>query len=254
MGGFEQRQVIGYKDLPDLQRRAATIMYSMPKSLLTLPPIVESTLPVRLGPTAARAHAEMKKYLRTRIVSGEITAANGLVKLLRLQQITSGYLPDENGSLRCIGNEKHDALVEQLDSMPRDARVVVFSRFTHDVRQIIDAAREDHRHAFELSGEKDEREAWKQSKDGVLAEQIQAGGTGIDDLAPNAHFCVFYSVGYSLSDFIQAHERLHRPGQTETTTFIHLVAMGTIDEVVAEALAKREDLVNAVLEGIRKGT
>ena len=47
--------------------------------------------------------------------------------------------------------------------------------------------------------------------------------------------------------------RIHRPGQTRPVEYIHLLAEGTIDEKVMDALARRADVVNNVLAQM-KGT
>jgi hypothetical protein len=78
----------------------------------------------------------------------------------------------------------------------------------------------------------------------VAAVQIQAGGTGVD--FSRSHFAVYYSLGFSLGDYVQSRARLYRPGQTEPVRFLHIVAAGTIDEDVYAALAARESVAAAV--------
>ena len=42
--------------------------------------------------------------------------------------------------------------------------------------------------------------------------------------------------------------RLHRPGQTSLVDYIHLVADRSIDEIIVDALADKEDVINRILE------
>jgi SNF2 family DNA or RNA helicase len=65
-----------------------------------------------------------------------------------------------------------------------------------------------------------------------------------------ARYCVFYSLGFSLGEYLQARKRIHRPGQSHTCTYYHLIAKGTVDETVYKALARREEVVEAVLKGL----
>ena len=83
----------------------------------------------------------------------------------------------------------------------------------------------------------------------VLAVQIQAGGVGID--LSRAAYCVYFSMGYNLGDYLQSLARLDRPGQTRSVTYIHLVARDTIDEKVYAALQNRQDVIEAIIEGIK---
>ena len=61
---------------------------------------------------------------------------------------------------------------------------------------------------------------------------------------------VWFSLGYSLTDYEQARARLHRPGQSCPVTYIHLLTRGTVDAEVYQALASRADLVEATLAGL----
>ena len=98
---------------------------------------------------------------------------------------------------------------------------------------------------FEISGRVKSLEEWNQ-RGGVLAVQIQAGGLGLDLTA--ARYCVYYSLGFSLGDYLQSVARLHRPGQTSLVDYIHLVAAESIDEIIVNALENKEDVINRILE------
>ena len=62
-----------------------------------------------------------------------------------------------------------------------------------------------------------------------------------------ARYAIYYSLGFSLGDYSQSMARLHRPGQTHPVEYIHILASGTVDEIVMEALAKREAVVDHIL-------
>jgi len=79
----------------------------------------------------------------------------------------------------------------------------------------------------------------------VLAVQIQAGGVGVD--LTRSCYCIDYSLNFSLGDYLQHLARTDRPGQTRSVTYLHYVAVGTVDEKVYTALENREEVVEAVL-------
>ena len=64
---------------------------------------------------------------------------------------------------------------------------------------------------------------------------------------------VFYSMDYSMSNFEQAKARIHRVGQRNPCTYIYLVAVGTIDEKVLQALRDKADLARALIDEYRTG-
>jgi len=184
---------------------------------------------------------------------GEVTVSNALVKLLRLQQVMSGYIMDDAGNTRYVDNSKESMLEDVLEDIDPVEPVVVFARFKEDldrIRKIVEK-REKKDGKFcvygEVSGsQKDLVEGKFPPHVDVLGVQIQSGGTGID--LTRAHFAIYYSLGFSLGDYEQSLSRVHRPGQTEPTTFIHLLARGTVDEKVYKALRARKQVIEFVLE------
>ena len=76
------------------------------------------------------------------------------------------------------------------------------------------------------------------------------GGVGINATASSS--MVYLSNTFSLTDRLQSADRIHRIGQTQTCTYVDIVAGNTIDEVVLEALQTKGELSNAVLQEIAK--
>ena len=67
-----------------------------------------------------------------------------------------------------------------------------------------------------------------------------------------ARYAIYYSLGFSLGDYSQSMARLHRPGQTHPAEYINLLASGTIDETVMDALARRAAVIDHILEEVRR--
>ena len=132
-----------------------------------------------------------------------------------------------------------------LGDLPQGEPCVVFCRFTADVQAVHRAAAKLGLYSMELSGQRNDLEAWQRGAASVLAVQIQAGSLGIE--LHRAAFAAFYSLGYSLSEYLQARARLVRPEQTRPVHFTHLVVSGTVDPEVYRALERREQVIEAVL-------
>jgi SNF2 family DNA or RNA helicase len=183
-----------------------------------------------------------------------VSAPNVLVKMLRLQQICGGAVHAESGNYVEIDTAKATLLGEVLDDIPTDEPVIVFCRFIHDLDAVKRTAEKMGRTYAELSGRRDDA----LTSDATLAEgvqvaavQIQSGGTGVD--MTRSRHGIYYSLGFSLSDYTQSRARLHRPGQEHHVRFVHLVASGTIDEQVYEALADRKSIIEyAIAERKRR--
>lgn len=250
MGGFEGRQVIDYQNEHELSKKFHSIAYVCKSDdVLDLPEYHHVTRTFQLGPTGLRAYNALDADLTLGVGEGTVTVANALTKLLRMQQVTSGFVRDDEGVDHKIDGEKADLLKEVLEDLPPGEPVVVFARFQHDLDTIASVCDELGIVHGELSGRKrDALTADSTMNPGIQVAivQEQAGGVGID--LTRAAVCIFYSLSFSLGDFDQALKRVHRPGQDRKTLYIHLVAEGTKDEVVYEALQARRNVVEAVIQ------
>lgn len=262
MGGFEGHEVIGFKHLEDLRQRISVVTYQIPRSVLALDKPTDIEMPVELSTKEWKAYRSMEKDLIARVDSGEVVAANALTKLLRLQQITSGCVPVDDGEgdvvQERLGDSKEVALRELLDALPADEPVVVFCRFKADLAAVHRAAAEaeEPRTSLELSGSRHELERWQQGEATILAVQVQSGSIGID--LTRACVGAFFSTSWSLGEFDQARCRIDRPPQARPVSYYHLIAtppdalpMETIDRKVQRALVARRDVITAVLSDLK---
>ena len=79
----------------------------------------------------------------------------------------------------------------------------------------------------------------------MLAVQIQSGGLGIDLTA--ARTGIYYSLGFSLGDYLQSRARILRPGQQRGVHYIHIVGRNTVDEKVLKALERRQQVIETII-------
>ena len=113
--------------------------------------------------------------------------------------------------------------------------LVVFCRFRDDIESVIAECKSHGRSHSELSGKINDLHKWQAGETNVLVAQIQSGGIGID--LTRASLGIFYSVGHSLSEYLQAVARLHRPGQTQSTRLYSLSARLPNDSPTVEVRA-----------------
>lgn len=66
-----------------------------------------------------------------------------------------------------------------------------------------------------------------------------------------ASTAVFYSWDYNYAAYQQATARIHRIGQKQPCTYIHLVVKDSIDAKVLKALKAKEDLATSVVDNWR---
>jgi SNF2 family DNA or RNA helicase len=255
MGGFQAKQVVSYQNTDDLHRRMMVITYRCKASdVLTLPPFVDVDRHCDLPDEAASVYADMEALMIAQIETGEITASNALVKLLRLSQIANGFVTADNDLTVPVHTAKRELLADVLEELvpdwdaPREP-VVVFGRFRKDLDAIFETAANAGYTVGELSGRCNDLDRWYNHECNLLAVQLQSGGVGID--LTRARYCIYYSHDWSLGNYDQSRARVHRPGQTRPVTYVHLLTRGTVDERVCAALQSKRDVVDAVLEGLK---
>lgn len=257
-GGYGGYQVLGYQNKEELNKKFYGIAFYVSEDCLDLPAIQDVPMHFTLCEKAQRIYRELEEEFYSVLTeeideaAEEISASNSLVKLLRLQQLTSGYLPSDSGSVVEVDSEKKDLLREILADIDSEEPVVIFCQFVQDLANIEKVCTELNREHYEISGRKDEWDRWQKSGKGIIAAQIQAGSEGVD--FTQSRYAIYYSVGYKLYNYEQSRARLRRPGQERPMTFYHLIAENTVDVKVYNALANKQEVIRQIYqEGKNEG-
>ena len=64
----------------------------------------------------------------------------------------------------------------------------------------------------------------------------------------NCSNVIYYSLNYSLDDFAQSQDRIHRIGQSKTCNYIYLLNKGTVDVQIYRALMKKKKLNELIID------
>lgn len=254
MGGYGNYQVVGYKNLPELTEKAHSIAFRITKKeALDLPEQVDVTRYVELEPMARAIYNQVERNSYAELSQGEVVVRNVLTKLLRLSQITGGYIKDEFSEIEeHVSSAKLNALEEIIEEcLDADKKVVVFARFISEIDAITKMLKHYGIKYSLIRGDVKDRasevEKFQNDKDvKVFVGQLQTTGMGLTLTASDT--AVFYSLSYNFADYEQAKARIHRIGQKNNCTYIHLIAKKTIDEKVMEALSKKKNIADLVVD------
>lgn len=85
----------------------------------------------------------------------------------------------------------------------------------------------------------------------IMVAQITTMSLSVNELITASH-AVFGSLSLRRDDYIQGRDRLNRIGQTRPVTFWHLIAPGTVDDVILKSHREKTNLENAVLAHIQE--
>lgn len=235
------------------------------------PPIMHA---VELAPKTRKAIKELRRDGLAQLdaiaaTGGVVTAATRMVIGLRVQQAAGGFAKVEQvdgatGELVevtvPIGTEKLDALRELAESLHAEHEsVVVFARFRAEIAAIEQRLERIYGKAnvSRIDGSVPTAhragivEAF-QVEDGpprAIVLQVSSGAAGIT--LTRARHAVYYSMGYSATDYWQSQDRTHRIGQGRPCFYHLLVATGSDDRVTIDALAHKRSVADAVVESWR---
>lgn len=226
---------------------------------LDLPETTDMVRPVALEPQALRIYRELVKESYAELAGGEaVTATNVLTRLLRLSQLTGGFLGrDGSAAVEQISCAKLAVLEDILDStLQEEKKLVVIARFVPEIRAILKMLdKKGLRYSCIYGAVKDRDEQVRAFQNDpevrVFVGQIATAGLGITLTA--ASTMAFYSLDYSMSNFEQTKARIHRVGQRMPCTYLYLVAKGTVDEKVLRALKDKADLAKSLVDDYRSG-
>jgi SNF2 family DNA or RNA helicase len=262
MGGFDRRQIIGYKDLDQLIQKEHSIAYRVTKEeALDLPEQTFLTQYITLEGKDKELYTKIKRDSFAELENGgQITAPTVLTKLLRLQQFTGGFIQaDEGLKPEFVFKGKINALEDILDDYVISAgkKLVIFCRFRPEIDLISASLKKKKIRFASIYGDIkiEDRgpivdDFQKNPETMVFLAQIDTAGLGITLTA--ADTCVYYSENFNYAAYSQSLARIHRIGQRNRCTYIHLVVEHSIDETILKALAKKEDLAKTVVDDWRQ--
>ena len=243
----------------ELTERIHSIAYRATKAeCLDLPETTDIIRKVELEPQAMLLYRNLVKDSYAELSEGEVTITNVLTKLLRLSQLTGGFLgSDDSSKAEQVSTAKLKVLEDIIDSaLEENKKLVVIARFIPEINAICRMLdKKGVRYSLLTGSVKDRDEQVAQFQNypdvPVFVGQIATAGLGITLTA--ASTMVFYSLDYSMSNFEQTKARIHRAGQRMPCTYIYLTASGTVDEKVLKALKNKANLAKSLVDDYRAG-
>lgn len=250
-----------WKPRPGAQERITSLlshkaMRAVKEDCLDLPPLVMQRIHVDMSRDQARHYESMRDDYLTFVRGKAVTASIALTKLLRLQQIVSGFLsPDgEDDGIPFKDIPRLKALSELLEDYAAKAPVIVWCSFRHNYTMIDDVCGKLGLARNFLTGNQSPKEKdqivtdFRAGQYDVLIANPAAAGIGVNLV--EAPVSIWYSRNFSLEHRLQGIARNYRGGSEihSKVTSIDLVCPGTIDEECLEALDRKENVADTILK------
>lgn len=254
-GGKRIDKIIGYQRQDKLAATMAPHCSRIMKSdCLDLPPKIYEEFHVEMTDEQRRVYRGLKEELFTMIDGEVISVINALTMLLRLHQVTCGYVRTEDGIDKYLPHNRVDALKRAIEIAQPKGKVLIWTPFVAPVSEICEAL--DDLGIVEYTGRIDHD--WRQENlrrfhdDPSIRAMVMTQSIGSKGLTlTEADLTVYYGNGYSLEKRLQSEDRNHRIGQHAPVTYIDLLIPGTVDEKVLKALKDKHNLAESLLREIK---
>jgi len=200
---------------------------------VSLPPVTYVDREASLSGDQSRAYVDMEKMLRAEAVDEaghgvEVTAINAAVKMSKLLQICSGAVYGEFGKHAKVSMPNRLAVLKEAIE-GSDRKVIVFASFRHALNRVQEfLTKEGITNAVIHGG------VTGKARDSVLTAYMDKPHPKVLIAHPKtashglnltvADTIVWFNPIFSTEQYLQANERMARPGQQHKMTIVHIGA------------------------------
>lgn len=252
MGGYGGYEIVGYKNMSELQEQLDTLMLRrLKEDVLDLPEKTYIDEYVEMKGKQEQIYKEVTMEIKANIDQISI-APNPLAELIRMRQAT-GYTGILSSTI------KESAKLDRMEELVDDAinngkKVVIFSNWTQMTDVIMDKLSVKGYEPVIITGQTPDisRQAYinyfqNEDKCKVMIGTIGALGTGVTLTAGTV--LIFMDHPWNRALYDQAVDRCHRIGQNNNITIYNLLTKNTIDERIWELVNRKGALSDAIVDG-----
>lgn len=264
MGGYENKAIVGYKNVDELMNMVKPYSIDVRKKLLNLPDKTYKQLFVEPTPEQRK----LFKTILTGVGAESISVKNVLERMLRLQQVIGGFEPrtdrntGETTTSALEKNPKMSALLDFIDENREGTKFIIWARYIPEIKMIVGALQTAYGKQSVLTyyGEttKEERaEAEHRYCNDPTARFLvgnpSAAGLGLTLISGENDVMFYYSGTFAYIDRAQSEDRSHRIGQKNNVLIVDCIMQGSIDEAISEAIAQKKDIDTFVKDQVASG-
>ena len=208
---------------------------------------------VQLPEEQRKVYEQLKKNAYSVLKDKEVSFANKLTEILRLHQVTNGFVKSDDGSISTF--DKCPKLKELFNVLEEaEGKFIIWANYVQNIETIIKKLGEAYGKESVVSiygaiTTEHRQEAVKRFQDDpkcrFLVGNPSTGGYGLT--LTSAAYVVYFSNSYNLEVRQQSEDRAHRIGQTRNVVYIDLLAEKTIDEMIVSALKRKVKISSETL-------
>mgnify|MGYP001039478835 CR=1 FL=1 len=210
---------------------------------LDMPDLVSSQVEVKMSTKERKLYEDFERDMVLHLKDGDLDAVNAAALSGKLVQMANGAVYGENRKVHHIHDRKLDALEDIIEAANGKPLLVAYW-YKHDLERI--------RQRFEvrtIDTPKDIAD-WNEGKIPVALIHPASAGHGLN-LQDGGSTIVWFGLTWSLELYQQLNARLWRQGQKHTVVIQHIVAAGTHDEDIMNALEKKDMSQTALIAAVK---
>jgi SNF2 family DNA or RNA helicase len=241
------------KNVEEFYSLIAPHMFRITKAECTdLPEKIYSNVHYSMGKSTQQHYDNIKHSFMTTLKSGKtLEAMNALSAMIRLQQITSGFLPeiDDEGNIQRQEVFSYERAEVALDIVKQiNGPVIIWARFIEDIKSLKHIFHKDYGKEIATINEIDDFKADRKR----FLFMNQARGAGWNLQKKGGLSMIYYNNSFNYIHRIQSEDRGHRIGMEGSLTIFDIVADRTIDKAITDNLKAKHDLATFVLDDLRQ--
>lgn len=257
-GGKMFPKIVGFQNIEELQQKLQTFSSRLTKEeCLDLPPRTYVKRYIELTDEQKKAYKEMKEKALVQMSEGECSVTFVITQIMKLHQISCGFLRLDDGTVVPIANRRIDALRELLDEAG-EQKTIIWATHRPLIKMLEEELKAEYGEDSIVSyygdtSDADRDAAIKTFQDPNSPVRFfignpQTAGYGIT--LTQATLVVHYSINYDLEQHSQANDRNYRIGQTRPVTYVYLIGEGIdgiVDERIVDSLVSKQELSDKTL-------
>ena len=212
---------------------------------LKMPELLKQQEIITMSESEYGRYQELKRKKVLQLGDEKVTAKNAASLCGKLSQLANGAIYDEDGKILEVHERKLDALEDLIEEANGKPTLVAYW-FRHDYERIkkrIPGVRE-------IKTSEDIKD-WNDKKISVGLIHPASAGHGLN-LQQGGSYMIWFGLTWSLELYEQTNARLWRQGQKSQTVVIkHIIAKGTVDEMIYEALINKHVTQSALMNAVR---
>jgi len=254
----QYEELVKYKRLGHLQSLILPHSYRRTKKeCLDIPDKIYQVANIQMSLEQRRLYNSMNEEGILEFEDFSVLAPSHIVKLIRLQQITGGFVPKDEGEGSPVGipiegpNPKLNYLMDAVEN-DYHGKTIIWAKFIFEIQIIVQALKQKFgsNAIVELHGRvKGENrdnsiDRFQDDLDCKFLVGQQQSGIGIT--LSSAQYVFYFSNPFSYEQRYQTEDRAHRIGTKHAVVYIDLVLENSVDERIREVLHRSRKIADKI--------